>query len=96
MISAYEFPNIDSDKRPFCKTIPEAVEFLQKTLPEEVQDHVRYLPEDRLIRLHFTLGAWIRNNIPVWGNKELCAPFGKLPPDGIGGLILLRFWEALQ
>ena len=94
-MTEYTLKDLGED-RPFCKTIPEAVEFLEKTLPDEIQDYIRSLPKDDLILLHLSLGMWIRNNIPVWGNKELLTNYPGAHPDDISHVILIDLWEILK
>ena len=67
------------DVRPFCKTVAESAKWLFENLPTETTLQVARMPKEGLMHLHFGLGGWIRNNIPVWGNEEL----RKLPDEVI-------------
>ncbi len=82
-----------TDKRPFCKTVDEAATWLLANMSQETTDRVAHIPNEGLSHLHFSLGMWIRNNIPVWGNKALIQSVGQnVHPDDVGGKILDAYW----
>jgi hypothetical protein len=82
-----------TDSRPFCKTVDEAAKWVLSELNTEDTRQIAHYHEEGLIHLHFTLGMWIRNNVPVWGNEPLQESVGKdVHPDDVGGLILHEYW----
>lgn len=87
----------ETDERPFSKTVDEAVQWVLAELPEETRAQVAHIRGESLVHLHFGLGLWIRNNVPVWGNEELLRSLGdEVHPDDVGGMILRGYWEAAR
>ncbi|MFK5922130.1 MAG: hypothetical protein QM496_08110 [Verrucomicrobiota bacterium] len=81
-------------KRPFCKTVDEAAKWVLGEVPEKTTMQVARTPKVGLGYLHFGLGMWIRNNVPVWGNRKLMESVGKgIHPDNVGGMILVKYWQ---
>src|SRR5262245_38982687 len=76
------------DSRPFCKTVPEAAEWVLSNAPAKTTLQVAQMLKEGLIHLHFGLGMWVRNNVPVWGNEDLIKSAGNIHPDDVGGMIL--------
>jgi hypothetical protein len=55
------------------------------------------MPQEGLFHLHFGLGMWIRNNVPVWGNEKLMKNVGKyVHPDSVGAMILEQYWQLAR
>lgn len=85
------------DHRPFSKTVPEAAAWVLATVPEKTTLQVAPMHPEGLIHLHFSLGLWIRNNVPVWGNTPLLLSVGgKRHPDDVGGMILKQYWRLAR
>jgi hypothetical protein len=91
-------PFIDKEKgkkdtRPYCKTVDEAANWVLSQLPREETLQIAHFHEQGLIHLHFSLGMWIRNNVPVWGNEPLRKSVGEnVHSDDVGGMILYKYW----
>jgi hypothetical protein len=85
------------DSRPFCKTVPEAAGWVLSNAPAKTTLQIARMPKEGLIHLHFGLGMWIRNNVPVWGNEELIQSVGKnVHPDDVGAMILEEYWRLAR
>ena len=55
--------------------------------------------EKNMIKYHFVLGMWIRNNWGLWGGSRLKDYFnglGIFHPDDMSGIILDSFWRHLN
>jgi len=84
------------------KNIDEAVDKLLELMQEEDQLHLKNTPENELIKYHFFLGMYIRNQFGLWKeNKELirsCAGKGRsvIHPDDASMVIIKALWKRLQ
>ncbi|NJK92776.1 MAG: hypothetical protein HC904_13720 [Blastochloris sp.] len=84
----------EKDNRPFSKNIPDAAKWVLSEVPPETTLQVARMPKSGLIHIHFGLGMWIRNNVPVWGNAELMGSVKEgTHPDAVGGMILEQYWK---
>lgn len=85
-------------------TIPndldEAHADLLRRLPKETIEEMKSGTEDDMIKYHFGLGMWMRNNWGLWqGGSSLAAYFNQLGifhPDDMSGTILDTFWCKLN
>lgn len=62
-------------------------------------EEIKSLPEEEMIRLHHTLGRWIRNNWGLWiGSplKDYFISLGLSHPDDMSGVILTSFYRHLK
>jgi hypothetical protein len=85
----------DQHDRP--RTIDEAVRLLLALVPDPEQAKIAAMPENDLIRLHFGLGMWIRNNLGLWqANSPLLEATGETDPDDASGVIIRAFWQRLR
>jgi len=82
------------------KTLSEAFQILDRQLSYENRQAIKSSREDGLIRYHFGLGMWIRNNFGLWaGNESLYKDMGVKPkthPDSASGVLLRAYWEYLN
>lgn len=66
--------------------------------PEQIE-LMREGSEDDMVRHHFGLGMWMRNNWGLWGGSRLSKWFndrGIRHPDDMSGIILTSFWRHLN
>lgn len=86
-----------ADNRPFCKTVDEAARWVLAKIPAENTARLARFHEKGLISLHLSLGMWIRNNIPVWGNDALMKSLARpTHPDSVGEVILKEYWRLAR
>jgi len=52
------------------RTLREAVDRLLTSLNAEERAKLRAMREEDLIGLHLSMGMWLRNSFPIWGNGE--------------------------
>lgn len=55
--------------------------------------------KEGMIKYHFGLGMWLRNNWGLWGGSRLSKYFrsiGMLHPDDMSGVILDSYWHHLH
>ena len=72
---------------------------LEKLLSPQDLATLRDRSEDDMIRYHFGLGMWMRNNWGLWGGSRLAGWFnerGIFHPDDMSGIILDSFWRHLN
>src|SRR4029079_7994312 len=58
-----------------------------------------FATEDDMIKSHFGLGQWLRNNWGLWGGSQLADYFNNLGvhhPDDMSGIILDSYWRKLH
>ena len=90
-------PVTDSTENAWPETVDEAVDQLLVELSDENKATIHGMKREDMMRLHFGLGGWIRNNFGLWaGNEELLRSTGKTHPDDASGVILDALWERLQ
>jgi hypothetical protein len=79
-------------------TIEKAVKYLLDRMPEADKETLKNTAEDDLIRFHFGLGMYIRNQLGLWGtNKKLLDSFsGVYHPDDLSMEIIEAIWKELQ
>ena len=85
--------NDPSDQRP--KTAAAAVQHLIETLPQQTLKQLSDLKEEELIRSHFGLGLYLRNNL-LHENYPLCVDLGDRDPDEASSALVGALWRALQ
>ncbi|WP_052294313.1 DUF6794 domain-containing protein [Desulfosudis oleivorans] len=87
------------------KTIQEAVTLLIRKLPLKDRVRMANMAQDDLIDLHFTLGAWIRDNFGLWsGNDNLkrdCTLYHResfihIDEDEAPMIIIYELWKQLK
>jgi hypothetical protein len=80
------------------KTIEEAATALLEMLPKADIERIAAMPRHELIALHFSLGAWIRNQLMLWETNTLpISKFSYSPhPDDISSSIIQTMWNQLQ
>ncbi len=76
----------------------DALDHLEYLLPNEALTWIRDSTdsEDDMIRLHFGLGMWLRNNWGLWSGSRMSEYFndiGIYHPDDMSGIILDSFWR---
>jgi len=72
---------------------------LKRILPKEEIEKMKSGPEKDMIRYHFGLGMWLRNNWGLWKGSRLSKWFndkGIRHPDDMSGIILDSFWGHLN
>lgn len=82
-------------KQDIPETIDQAVDYLNKKISLEDRIYLSTLKENELIRLHHSLGRFIRNNFNLWKGGKLLKETGKIHPDDGSMVILKKFWESL-
>ena len=85
------------------KTVEEAVNWLIFNMPLRARTELAKHDEAELRLLHFTFGAFIRNQFEIWsGNVELLNDCRRLSgitfmsPDDAVSFIIKKLWEQLQ
>lgn len=72
----------------------EAVKVVINTLTPDQRNALRDMPEDELIKLHLSLGMWIRNEFGLWrGNLKCDTPWRA---DEVSMTIIIMVWKELQ
>jgi hypothetical protein len=72
---------------------------LKKMLPEKTVTEMKSGPEKDMIKYHFGLGTWMRNNWGLWAGSRLREYFKKLGlahPDDMSSVVLNSFWRHLN
>lgn len=72
---------------------------LKKMLDPSEIENIKAGTEDDIIRYHFSLGMWMRNNWKLWGGSRLATWFntqGIEHPDDMSGIILDSFWRHIN
>lgn len=72
---------------------------LKKMLPADLVEKMKSAPEKKMIKYHFGLGRWMRNNWGLWSQSRLREYFKKLGlahPDDMSSVILKSFWRHLN
>jgi len=72
---------------------------MKKMLPAETVEKMKAGPEKDMIKYHFGLGTWMRNNWGLWGGSRLRDYFNKLGlhhPDDMSSVVLYSFWRHLN
>jgi hypothetical protein len=85
------------------KTGSEAVDLLVAILPLKDRTIIASMDENDLIDLHFSLGAYVRNEFGLWsGNDDLLKDCRKiadepsLHPDSASSVIIEELWKRLR
>jgi hypothetical protein len=85
------------------KTVNDAVKRLIASMPLKFKVNLSKMDEGELINLHFTFGAFIRNQFGLWsGNEDLlndCRQVSGitfLNPDDAAAFIIGELWESLK
>ena len=86
-----------------AKSVSEAVDVLISVLFLKDRTTIASMDEGDLIDLHFSLGAYVRNEFGLWfGNKQLledCRRFSMdqyLHPDQAASIIIKELWKRLR
>jgi hypothetical protein len=86
-----------------AKTVDDAVKLLLDNIPLKLKSDMAKMDEGDLIDLHFTFGAFIRNEFGLWkDNKELmddCSRIAMekdLQPDQASSVIIKELWKRLR
>ena len=72
---------------------------LKKMLPAELVSKMKSGTEKNMIKYHFGLGTWMRNNWGLWSGSRLRDYFKKLGlshPDDMSSVVLNSFWRHLN
>lgn len=80
-------------------TMEEAFTALDAMLSDEDKEQIRSDRECEMIRLHFGLGMWMRNNWGLWQGSalaDLLTEEGIHHPDDMSGVILDSYWRYLN
>lgn len=81
------------------KNLGECFVELDRLLPEVDKKEMRALPNrDEMIRYHFGLGMWMRNNWVLWGGSRLQKYFidkGVTDPEEMSSVILYHYYDWL-
>jgi hypothetical protein len=84
------------------KTVDDAVKRLIANMPLKFKVDLSKMDEGELINLHFTFGAFIRNQFGLWsGNEDLlndCRQMSGITfmhPDDAAAFIIGELWERL-
>jgi hypothetical protein len=80
-------------------TLSEAVVCLDTHLPASHRDQLLATPHADLIKHHFGLGLWIRNNWGLWGGGPLADDMRRLDishPDSMSQAVIEAYWLAKQ
>lgn len=78
-------------------TIDEAVGVVIASLSDEEKATISAMSESKLIGLHMSLGAWIRNNFGLWlGNRPLLESTGEPNTDDTSMAIIVAVWRRLR
>jgi hypothetical protein len=91
--------NNDVDKKPWPKTIEEAVDRILLELPEVDKEIIKNTPTElELYKYHDSLGRWVRNNFGLYqGNNDLLQFLGlKRHPDDVSMGIIKALWNRLR
>lgn len=88
-------------KKEWPKSVDEAVERLMAELSDEDKKILKDTPEMELVKYHFGIGMYIRNEFGLWqGNKDLlesCCGSGYCQdPDEASFVIIKALWKRLQ
>jgi hypothetical protein len=85
------------------KTVDDAVKRLIARMPLKFKVNLSNMDEGELINLHFTFGAFIRNQFGLWsGNEDLlndCRQMSGITfmhPDDAAAFIIGELWERLR
>ena len=79
--------------------LEDAFRELDKMLSQEFRDEFKSSSEQDLIRYHFGLGLWMRNNWGLWSESRLAQSLsasGLRHPDDMSGLIITAYWRRLN
>jgi hypothetical protein len=72
---------------------------LKKMLPADLVEKMKSGPEKDMIKYHFGLGTWMRNNWGLWSQSRLREYFqkqGLQHPDDMSSVVLKCFWRHLN
>jgi hypothetical protein len=72
---------------------------LNKLLKPEDIEMIKASSEEDMVRYHFGMGMWLRNNWGLWGNSRLATWFnerGIHHPDDMSAIILDSYWRHLN
>ena len=88
-------------KKEWPRTVEEAVDRLLSLMSEEDKQSLKNTPKKDLIRFHFGLGQYIRNEFGLWqGNTELLKSCEKesifVHPDEFSSIIIEALWKRLR
>ncbi len=81
------------------KDLYDSINHLKKLLKAEQVLDMKNGTEDDMIKYHFGLGMWMRNNWGLWAGSGLSDWFnsiGIFHPDDMSGIILDSLWRDLN
>jgi len=81
------------------KDLNDSFSELQKMLHPALVEEIKHGSESDMIKYHFGLGRWIRNNWALWKGSRLSRYFNEVGiyhPDDMSGIILDSFWRHLN
>ena len=86
-----------------AKSVSEAVDVLISVMSLKDRTRIASMDEGDLIDLHFSLGAYVRNEFGLWfGNKQLLEDCSRvsmdqyLHPDQASSVIIRELWKQLR
>ena len=72
-------------------------ELIKYKLTKDQKSMLKKIRKDDLIKLHSSLGRFIRNNFFMWeGNTKLIEDTGEEHPDDASGVIMEVLWDTLN
>ena len=73
---------------------------LDSALPASMREDIRACEEANLVRHHFGLGMWMRNNWGLWSKssplKQYFDDLGMHEADDTSSKILMSYWQYLN
>ena len=85
------------------KNVNEALDFLYNALSLKAKTNIANIPEDELVNLHSSLGAYIRNSFGLWSGNDLLLQSCKeilgqdeIHPDEAAFVIIEELWKKLR
>ncbi|MEL7023278.1 MAG: DUF6794 domain-containing protein [Pseudomonadota bacterium] len=99
VLSATAYADESDEDAPIPTTMEEAFAALDAMLSEQDKEQIRSDEECEMIRLHFGLGMWMRNNWGLWQGSalaDLLTEKGIHHPDDMSGVILASYWRYLN
>ena len=96
-------PDKEKEIKGLPKNVNEAVDFLYNALSLKAKTNIANIPEDELVNLHSSLGAYIRNSFGLWSGNDLLLQSCKeilgedeIHPDEASSVIIEELWKKLE
>jgi hypothetical protein len=81
------------------RDLDDALEELGRIMGEDGRRDVTAADESSMVRYHFGLGLWMRNNWGLWAGSRLAESMDRLGfhhPDDMSAVILDSYWRKLH